>query len=325
MLTIFLSSLLAFMPLTTPPLAEYVDQQYVAYDFDEQGYVPRCQKGTPMTPVERKKAILYCYFQVQKSKFSDSYMDLVDRIDEIIKYLSKTAPRYDEKLMSWDEFQREYKRQGVTVLPFVGYGNLVNKNELKRILPTERKMEAVIGFGGKSIFKFHSPTPLTCQLPAVGYEQETATLALEEQEGKETFDLKHLFNGVVFDLHASEAAALQKWEPNFQIKRVPIVKMKRFSKMPIRIDYAYALVNNEPSDKTLRPHLNYLNLVIDTFDDGDLEVQDFVRLFSETSYLGDGDTSIERWLEAEVKKYYQDDLIIQPIVQNHLKAIEGLS
>ncbi len=328
MLTFILSFMLGVLPTqsdkATPPFLVYLDQQYVAYNFDDKGYEHCCQVSGQMTPQERKKTIFYCYFQVQKSKFSDSYMDLLDRIDEVAKYLAKTAPRYEDSLKSWDEFKLEYRKQGVKTLPFIGYGSMVNQNELRRILPTEREVVPVIGFGARGVFKLHSPTYLTRQLPSPGHEQEKAVLALEEQEGKEVFDLQHLFNGVMFDLQENEIEVLQKWEPNYQIKRVPVIKMKRLNKTPIRVDYAYTLVNNSPADKSFKPHLNYLNLVIDTFDDGDPEVQDFVRLFTEVSFLADG-TSVEQWLEAEVKAYYQDDLIVQPIVRQHLKAIDGLS
>ena len=305
--------------------AEYIDQQYLAYKFDDEGYLHPFNglDGNRQTLQERKKILLYCYFQLQKSKFSDSYLDILERIEDIIDEFTINPPETWHNLLTWEEFKQEYKRDGVTKLSFIGYGSLSNAKDLQKTLPGKREMVPIIGFGGKRIFKVESPTLNNRGLPPLEFQNEVAKLAIEE--GSIDYNLENLFNGVMFDLNEHEVEALEKREPGFKLKKFPIVRIDSIFQNPIQVEYAYALINNEPAKESLRPHLNYLNLVINSFDDGRLDSQDTIRLFTETTYLADGKTNIEDWLESEVRQYYEYDLIVQPIVQKHIKAINKLN
>jgi hypothetical protein len=309
-----------------PPLryTEYIDQQFIHFGFDHDGYKYPFSglEGKRQSWLDRKKLIFFCYFQIHKSKFSDTYLEMLDRIEDIVAEFSRHPPKTSPALLTWDAFKAEYKKQGVTQLPFVGYGSLSNAKDLLRTLPDKKVMTHVIGFGGKRVFKIESPTLLTRGLPAEGFELEAAKLALEEAP---EYGLNKLFNGVVFELKESEVEALEKRNPDYAVKKVPVIRVDALFKNPVQVEYAYALFSNATAKEELKPHLNYLNLVLSSFDDGNIEAQDTIRLFSETTYLADGKTNIENWLESEVQKYYQDDLLVQAVVEQHLKAINSLS
>lgn len=308
------------------PFSEFIDNHYLRYQFDNEGYSHPVSglEGQRLTLLERKKAILYSYFELQKSKYSDSYLELLDRIEHIVKELSKKHPQEAGALLTWEEFKKEYKNQGVTNLPMIGTGSLANSKDLLLILPEKRETEQVIGFGGKRMFKLRTPSNEHRGLPSAGFDDEIANIAVEEQEGVPLFDTRNLFNGVLFYLKESEVEAMQKKRSEYNLKKVPYVKVAQLFDNPITIQHAYILINNAKYDEEIKPHLNYLNLVIESFDDGNLDQQDLIRLFSETTYLADGKTTIDKWLEAEVKVYYQISLIIRPVILQHVKAIDNL-
>lgn len=309
----------------TYSLADFIDQHYLAYKFDKEGYYHPSfgLEGKKLTLQERKKAILYSYFELQKSRYSDSYAEMVDRLQDISLNLLENAPQTNEPLLSWSEFKEEYQKQGVSKLPFIGYGSSVNRANLKRALSKERKMEPIVGFGAKRLFKVQSSASFTRGLPTEGFENENAMLALQETD-LPLYDLNNLYNGVVFDLQVGEVELMQKKEPDYKIKKVPIIKIQNLFKKPVRLEYAYALINNSEGDKESKPHLNYLNLIINGFDDGDLEEQDLIRLFSESTYLADGKTTLDEWLQEEVEHYYHIQQMVRPIVLHHNKLVKEL-
>lgn len=284
----------------------YIDQQYIAYHFDNTITLqsPEWRQGEALSPQERKRRIFHAYFQIQKAKNNDSYNELLERIEEIHKHLLRKEKIENHKMLTWDEFRQEYRKLGVKTLPFLGYGSLTNQDYLERILSNKKKLERVIGFGGQRKFTLNS--------------EGSAILALEE---KGTFDLRHLYNGMVFELDESEIEALRANEKQFLIKKVPILKMENIHQKEIKLEYAYTLIYNSSDDKTVEPHIHYLNLVLNCCKEDDPETQDFIRLFAQTTFLGDGATSLEKWLASEVKHYYEKSLAVQPIIQKHLEFI----
>lgn len=239
----------------------YLDQKYIAYHFDTSFPL----HGAP-GPLERKKRIFYAYFQIQQAKYSESYYDLVEKIEEIAHHLELD----NHKPMSWSEFKQEFQKQGVKSLPVVA----------SHLLGKEKKVEAVIGFGGQRKFD-----------------------ALEEKE-------MNLFTGVRFELEAGEIDALQASGKQFQIKKVPIITLQNLHGG--KVEYAYTLISSSIEESAVEPHLNYLSLVLNGIEDEDL-----IRLFAQTTYLADGVTTLEKWLAAEVKHYYEVSQIVGPIIDKH--------
>ena len=332
MIVLLLSLMFGLYPIesdkkTSYPFSEFIDTHYLRYHFDNEDYSHPVSgtEGKRLSLLERKKAILYSYFELQKSKYSDSYLELLDRIEYIVRDLAANYPQNEEPLLTWEDFKQEYKKLGLTKLPLIGTGSLANPKDLMQILPEKRKSEPVIGFGGKRMFKLRSPSNEHRGLPSKGFDEEVANLAVEEQKGVPLYDVRNLYNGVIFDIKISEVETLQKERSDYHLKKVPYIKVASLFDNPVTVRHAYVLINNSKCDKEIKPHLNYLNLVIESFDDGNLDQQDLIRLFSETTYLADGKTTIDKWLEAEVKVYYQISLIIRPIILQHVESIENFT
>ncbi len=277
----------------------YIEQEARLYRFDSPDFEHRCSGllGIPLSTCDRRKLIFYCNYLIHKSFKSETYDKLKENTRLASEFLDKNYEAVNScnsKILGWDDFRNEFDRLEVEALPFIGYGSLINQIDARRTLRDERDAEAIIGFGGKRVFKISTKGLMNLRgLPTVGHENEEAVVALDP-----IFDPNHTFNGMVFDVKRNEVDALQKRESVYQIKKVPYIKVDHLMSGQLAVESAYALVYPQNDGLLLKPHLNYLFLILE----GHIEM-DATRFFVETTYLSDGKTTIAQWLEQEARRY----------------------
>jgi hypothetical protein len=252
--------------------------------------------GIPLSHADRTKLLLHFGSLIYQAHESDEFRQLKEKSKELGERLADDptiGQILKSKILTWDEFRKEYEH--TDSLPFIGYGSLINKKSAMGTLQDERPIEPIIAFGGKRIFKLprYNINAYTQGLPSIGYEHEVACLGVEL-----TADAAHCFNGVVFDLRKEELDAMQQREGIYQIKWVPYIKIADLMGDKLSVDYAYVLVYQPHHNSAMRPHLNYLHLVLEGHERAYL-----AGYFLETTYLADGETTLTEWIGQEINEF----------------------
>lgn len=260
----------------------FLEDKVLYYQFDSKKY--DLKANSPITDSERRKFFLYCYFELQKAKNSDAYVDLVDMINDVIKPALKKTEFVVAKSMDWAEFEKEYKKQGVHSLPFIG------------VAFEDRKMKSIIGFGAKGVFQTGNEDINMIINPGLN-------------------DFRDLFYGKIVELNDGDLKELAKKSSKFRIQKIPIVSIEDFEADSIKIKFAYAFVPPNTELKEETPSLNDFLKAFTFYQEGEDDL--LLRLFCETTYLSDCKTTLSQWIESEVLNYYETEVILFPLVKHH--------
>ena len=264
----------------------YIQAQAAFHQFDSSHFYDQYdgKMHCPVTLEDRKKMLLFFYHLLEQK--NSSYEGLRELAEMKANELENLSVQMET--LSWDDFRALYTSSDQS-LPFIGYGSLLNRRDVKRTLPRDREFTSVIVFGTKREFKYKidfkegEPCPNPDEIAAVGLDLD--------------YNPHHYFNGVVFDLARDEVDLIAKREEHYRLMKLPYIEIS--SKTP-EIKEAYALIYPQNDGIELRPYLNYLFLIVS----GMKNEIGLTQFFCETTFLADGTTSVAEWIRNEATQYF---------------------
>ncbi len=197
----------------------------------------------------------------------------------------------------WDGLERAVEQMPHSRSPFVGYGSLLNSSSAALTLDKQslRSRQPVIAFGMRRIFNYQIPPNIT------RYGPPTEPLAQAALNVRLTGNVNDAVNAVLVEMLPSEVSALRQREQGYDLEPVVCLKWKAL-KDPSFLAYILQCpddprIGMRRTNDNLEPHREYYRVC----RDGAREFGDqFLRFWLETTFLGDGVTSVARW---EVEKF----------------------
>jgi hypothetical protein len=206
------------------------------------------------------------------------------------------APRYSYEwkgeVSNEVALEESVKHMPRSILPFVGYGSLLNSASASFTFKDEilRYRRPVIVFGARRVFNY-SMGPAVERYGKPEHDIDSAALNI-----RLTGSVEDTLNAVLIEIPLSEIPALRKREIGYDLEPVACIDWNGLEK---RFFIAYLLLcPDEPrlgkkrTDNTLMPHRNYYLVC----KEGAKEFgEPFLQYWLSTTYLADGITSVNEW------------------------------
>lgn len=193
----------------------------------------------------------------------------------------------------WKGIEKYMASQADGKLLLVGYGSLLNVESAGETVDTRgQDFMPVIAAGAKRVFNYQIPPPVLKELGGHPSARESAALNVIA-----TGHPGDLINGRIMKVAVNELPALRKREYGYHLRPVVCLPWNDPSAKPF---VAYVLAAEEPIVKGQRvvnpellPNPEYVKICLD----GAKSVSPkFADVFLDTSYLGNGKTTLREWL-----------------------------
>jgi len=216
---------------------------------------------------------------------------VLEKFDEV-----RYAHRYSYEWKGEDSnevaLEKDLKQMPRSILPFVGYGSLLNSASASDTFKDEilRSRRPIIVFGARRVFNYS----MGLEVGRYGKpERDIDTAALNIRL---TGSVEDTLNAVLLELPLSEIQALREREIGYDLEPVVCIDWNRLEK---RFFIAYSLLcPDEPrlgkkrTDDSLMPHRNYYQVC----KKGAKEFgESFLQYWLSTTYLSDGITPVSEW------------------------------
>jgi hypothetical protein len=217
----------------------------------------------------------------------------IEKIEVMIKDAQK-KPFYP---YPWDFLEEELKGKGLSGVPVVGYGSLINIRSAAQTLSEEslEDRKPVITFGVHRLFNYKMPENISySRSPKDTAEQAALNVLL-------TGCVYDVVNGVLINMLLKDIHSIRKREIGYDL--VPVVCIQ-WGKTEIKPFPAYIFScpegtlgeNRLTGDKTLPNHEYYLKCRKGAEELG----KEFLRFWLLTTYLADRVTTVAQWESAEL-------------------------
>lgn len=189
----------------------------------------------------------------------------------------------------WNRLKRKLTNKQIDHLPLVAYGSLVNSESAERTLSqsTLLRSKPVVAFGVRRTFDYIMPEN------TLRYGKPIDPRARAALNVHVTGKIDDRVNGILIDLFLKDISALQRREVDYAL--VPVACMdwtNRINPFP-----AYILQSERRVDTHLQPHQAYYEIC----RDGAAQFgQEFLSLWLNTTFLGDGKTPVKEWETKEL-------------------------
>lgn len=195
----------------------------------------------------------------------------------------------------WTGIEEQLRAQGLEYLPLVGYGSLLNPQSAARTITNTPPdgHPPVIAAGARRVFEYRMPDKPSID-PA-----DPARAALNVRATGRPSDL---INGRLLTVHFEDLPALRKREFGYSLRPVVYLPWGEWKNEP---SIAYILCaerevvdGTKILDPSLLPEPSYLELC----EAGARMVSpDFHRFFLQTTYLANGQTSLDVWKQTHAR------------------------
>ena len=216
---------------------------------------------------------------------------VLGKIDE-----ARYAPRYSYEWKGEDSnevaLEEGLKHMPRSILPFVGYGSLLNSASASFTFKDEilRYRRPIIVFGARRVFNY-SMGSVVERYGKPERDIDTAALNI-----RLTGSVEDTLNAILLELPLSEIPALREREIGYDLEPVACIDWNGLEK---RFFVAYSLLcPDEPrlgkkrTDNSLMPHRNYYQVC----KKGAKEFgEPFLQYWLSTTYLADGITLVNEW------------------------------
>lgn len=220
-------------------------------------------------------------------------------VTEISSVSKKMARVLREPLYTypWASLEEDLRRRGLSELPLVAYGSLVNFVSSVQTLDEEStsRRRPVIAFGVRRLFNYNMPS-------AVGrYSTATNSIARAALNVRLTGDINDVVNGILLEVLLRDIPAMRSREEGYDLVPVACIGWKRMDEPPF-LAYILRCPDELRDGKRLikdkiEPHLEYYLLC----RKGAAEFgEEFLHYWLATAYLADGVTTGERWETIEL-------------------------
>lgn len=205
-----------------------------------------------------------------------------------VKDLLDGNTRYSKKY-PWEDLEEYLEKQNETTLKIIGYGSLINAQSAALTVTAQTRIP-VIAFGVYRIFNYVIPQ----DNPRYGlWDFPTRRAALNIEVTNKVSDF---INGLLIEIPVSDIQALREREVAYDLIQVPCVLWDDMDQKPF---YSYILYcpyqeydGQEKTNYNLEPHTVYYQICRDgALSFGD----DFLKCWKATSFIADGDSSMDKW------------------------------
>jgi hypothetical protein len=205
--------------------------------------------------------------------------------------VQESAPRFD---FPWKGLEDYMAAQPGKKLMLIGYGSLLSKESAAETIKDagNQQFPAVVASGAKRIFNYVIPPKVLAELGTHAPSREGAALNVVA-----TGNPNDLVTGRLIEVGKEDLPGLKTREYGYHLRPVACVPWNDPKAKPF---VAYVLAAEDPIvngkrvvDNSLLPNRAYVEICLT----GAREVSpQFADAFLDTSYLGDGRTSLRKWL-----------------------------
>ena len=199
----------------------------------------------------------------------------------------------------WSGLEAQLAQEPDGRLLLIGYGSLMNLQSAAETIEgvNETDFYPVVCVGAKRLFNYRIPDDVLKELAELGGPAQPHELAALNVIP--TGRAADLFNGRVVPVAAADLPALRQREYGYHLRSVTCLRWDAWESEPFA---AAVLAAEDPVingrqviDNTLDPNPAYAGIV----DAGATAVSEpFHELFLDTTFLADGKTTLQQWLEA---------------------------
>ncbi len=199
----------------------------------------------------------------------------------------------------WSGLEAQLAQEPDGRLLLIGYGSLMNLQSAAETIESvnETDFYPVVCVGAKRLFNYRIPDDVLKELAELGGPAQPHELAALNVIP--TGRAADLFNGRVVPVAAADLPALRQREYGYHLRSVTCLRWDAWESEPFA---AAVLAAEDPVingrqviDNTLDPNPAYAGIV----DAGATAVSEpFHELFLDTTFLADGKTTLQQWLEA---------------------------
>lgn len=236
----------------------------------------QCPRNEPTVPYEPLK------------KKIDAFADKLEKKKGVL--LKGTSP-FDYPWIGLEEYLQE---QDINEIYLIGYGSLMNPTSAARTV--KEPAEPVLVFGVDRLFNYNRVlSSLTKGQP----DNPSMRANLNVRMSK---DLHHAINAVVIKIPIDEIENLRDREVGYDLIPVIALPWKDFKGSPFNAHFFLAYILTVPEETVLDgqeltnpeilPYLPYYNM---TREGAASYGDDFLQVYLNTTYLGDGKTTIYEW------------------------------
>ena len=211
-----------------------------------------------------------------------------DSLKVIVNVLLDGNTRYS-KQYPWEGLKEYLEKQNETKLKIIGYGSLLNARSAA-LTVTAQKRTPVIAFGVNRVFNYVIPEN-NARYGVSDHPRRRAALNIMV-----TNKVSDFINGLLIEMPLSDIQALREREVAYDLIQVPCILWNNWNNKPF---YAYILYcpykefdGEEKTSTNIEPHTVYYQVCRDgaqSFGD------DFLKCWKSTTFLVDGNTSMEIW------------------------------
>ena len=206
--------------------------------------------------------------------------------------VQERAPRFDFPWTGLEEYMAAQPGQKLLV---IGYGRLLSKESAAETIGNAETQQfpPVVASGARRVFNYVIPPKVLKELDTKATSRERAALNV-----KATGEARDLVTGRLIEVSAKDLPGLKIREYGYHLRPVACVRWDDPKAKPF---VAYVLAAEDPIvagkrvvDDTLLPNPSYVKICLD----GANEVSHrFAAAFLDSSYLGNGRTTLRQWLE----------------------------
>ena len=199
----------------------------------------------------------------------------------------------------WSGLEAQLAQEPDGRLLLIGYGSLMNLESAAETIEGVNATDfyPVVCVGAKRLFNYRIPDAVLKELAELGGPAQPRELAALNVIP--TGRAADLFNGRVVPVAAADLPALRQREYGYHLRSVTCLRWGAWESEPFA---AAVLAAEDPVingrqviDNTLEPNPAYVAIV----DAGTKAVSEsFHELFLDTTFLADGKTTLQQWLEA---------------------------
>ncbi|MDQ8197593.1 hypothetical protein QEH56_05500 [Pelagicoccus enzymogenes] len=191
----------------------------------------------------------------------------------------------------WDSLELALKNKGQDSFWLVGYGSLLSLGSAARTIDTSDRAarEPAIVYGARRQYSYRFPAAFLKKR----YNKTGNFAALDS---KATYKREDRFNGILTRIFLEDIPAFREREFAYDLKPVPAFRWNA-PQEPYRIAYTLDCPASGPSEHhpftaDSHPLPEYHKICRDGAENVSI---DFLQYFLDSTYLGDGRTSIQRW------------------------------
>ena len=200
----------------------------------------------------------------------------------------------------WHGLKDFMDSRGMSSLPLVGYGSLINKESAERTINVDgvAARRAVRAYGAIRVFNYRMPEKLLQErygTPVSSINVSALNCEISGRAGDQ-------FNGILTQVSRDRLGALREREKSYALKPV-VYRPWESSSEALEVAYVFELLPDKngkptPYDESIFPHIAYTRLC----QEGALAISaEFLAFFNETCFLADKKTRLSGYALPEVE------------------------